>query len=112
MSDKPEKAGMNQVFICKCCARAFSDRSATTPMLIELSDVVVQVTEKVPHPKYPDDLDLATMKYVDKPMKKIKIAEREAQACCKNNTVLCSASRVRFRDIDGTIEIIGAEHLE
>lgn len=107
------KAGLNQVFLCKVCARAFFDRAASMPIAVELKDVVVQVAEMVPHAKYPDDRDLDTLVYTDKDFSVIKLDESDAGTCCADHTALCSASRIRFRkELDGKLHIVGAEYLE
>jgi hypothetical protein len=115
MSDekkKKEKAGLNEVFICNVCAKAFMDRSATLPIDIEMSDAVVQVGKVVPHAKYPDDAELATVMYEDVAGQDVKIPAVDASACCANNTALCHSMRLRFRREADGVHIIGAGRKE
>lgn len=111
--EKQMEAEMNQVFICSVCAKSFSDRAATKPMAITMKNAVAQVKEIVPHAKYKNDPEMATLTWKDTPGHDVKIAKQAADKCCANNVVLCSSSHVRFRkEDDGTFHIIGAEHLE
>jgi hypothetical protein len=108
------RAGLNQVFLCRCCARAFYDRTAKLPVQVKLDKQVVQLRTVEPHPKYPNDAELAKIVYVDTPDVDVDVPERTALECCPLHTSLCSSTRLRFRDTegDGVIEIVGAEYLE
>ncbi len=108
-----QRAGINEVFICRACSRAFIDRDATTPIAVRMSDCIVQEEEITPHPKYPNDSDLATKKWVDVPGQDVVIPEQEALECCSTHSSLCDSRRIRFRkDAKGTVEIVGAGYLE
>lgn len=112
---KKEKAGLNQVFVCTACAALFSDRAATDPVAFEGTDLVVQEQALDPHPKYPDDPELATKKWIDKVVDKVSIPARAASECCKSHIVLCSSTRIRLRrdpQDAKLITVVGAEHLE
>lgn len=105
-------AGLNQVFICRACSRAFMDREASTPVAINMRGAI-GVQERTPHAKYPDDRDLDTVSWKDTPDQEIKLPAADAQDCCADHTVLCNSNRLRFRrEADGATTIVGAEYLE
>lgn len=107
------KAGLNQVFICKVCAKTFLDRAAKISVPVAMKGCVVGVAKMVPHAKYPNDADLATLVYQDAADQAVEIPESDAAECCATQTALCSASHIRFRkELDGTLHIVGAEYLE
>jgi hypothetical protein len=111
--EKPDTAGMNEVFICMNCSKAFMDRAATVPMAVKLKSAVIGVARMEPHVKYPDDPDLAKLVYEDVPDQVVYIAKAASGECCPTFNVLCNASRIRFRkELDGLLHIVGAEHLE
>lgn len=110
-------AKMNQIFVCLACAKAFSDRAATQPVEIDLRDQVTQIATTTPHPKYPDDPELATVSWVDVPGAHIVIPGAAAGPCCARHTRLCSSTRLRFRTESPVgkpafSHVVGAEHLE
>ena len=115
MSDeeKVSEAGLNEAFICRVCAKVFTDRGATKPTMVRMKDCVVQKSKIVPHEKYPNDKDLAIVLWEDHASQQVTMPAADAIECCAAHTVLVNSSHLRFRqEDDGTVHIIGAEHLE
>jgi len=128
-------AKFNQLFLCAACSRAFKDRAATQPIEVGGEDYVEEV--RVPNAKYPSDIDLSIVVEAPRgghnrmlilgnaplpvktlvgsvdPIGPFSIEASPAGECCVGHTVLVDSRTLKFRkDLDGTVHLVGAKHLE
>lgn len=106
-----ERAGFNEVFVCKVCGACFMDRSATMPVAVGGTTYTEEVV--TPHPDYPDIPALATTSVVSVDVAEaIVVPEVAARECCPTHTSLSAAGSLRYRYRDDAYFVVGARALE
>ena len=115
--EKQARAKLNQVFICVACARTFLDRACTEPIDVEHEQALHPVA--VPHPRYPNDAELAKTTWearevVDAEGKPATatVGARPAIECCKQHVRLADSRHLAISKKGDGYELTAARYLE